>query len=87
MDPRWAQETIFVPRRPFWTILGRFGRDEAIVNILATAVISLFSSNALVLALFGPVAEKIAGNLPHDSAESARCLLSRVRFSIATPVG
>jgi hypothetical protein len=58
----WAQEPISVPRHPFWTVLSRFGGDEiiaAIINILATAVVALFSANALTLALAGPIVEKI----------------------------
>lgn len=59
---RLAHEPIAVPGHPFWIVFKRFGRDEAIaavVNILATVVASCFYSNIIVLALAGPIVEKI----------------------------
>lgn len=59
---RISQEPIAIPGNPFWIVLKRFGRDElvaAFVNVLGTALVACFSSNVLVLALAGPVIEKI----------------------------
>jgi len=57
-----SQRPIAVPGSPFWNVFKRFGRDEIIamaVNVLGTAIMSLFSASAVLLAAVGPVVEKI----------------------------
>jgi hypothetical protein len=57
-----SQKSIALPGNPFWHVLKRFGRDEGIamvVNIIGTAIMSVFSSNPALLSLVGPVVEKV----------------------------
>jgi hypothetical protein len=57
-----VEEPIRLPGSPFWNVFRRFGRDEMIalgINLVATIVASLFTSSTLLLALAGPVIEKI----------------------------
>jgi len=59
---RFAEKPIELPGSPFWKVFKRFGRDEAIamlVNVVGTAIVSLFSTSVLVLSIAGPVVEKI----------------------------
>ncbi len=61
--PKEVSETpIHVPENPFWDVFKRFGRDEAIamvINIIGTAIVGLFATVPIVLALTGPIVEKI----------------------------
>ncbi len=62
ISKKLADEPIELPGSPFWNVLKRFGRDEAIsmvVNVAATAIIALLTLNPLTLSLAGPVIEKI----------------------------
>jgi hypothetical protein len=55
-------EPIRLPGSPFWNVFKRFGRDEMvalIVSVIGTLVLSFFTSSALMLALAGPVIEKV----------------------------
>lgn len=55
-------EPIRLPRSPLVESLASFGRDEAlalVINTVATAVAAVFFSNPVVLALAGPVLEKL----------------------------
>lgn len=57
-----VEEPIRTPGSPFWTVFKRFGRDELIamfVNVIGTAIASIFNPSAVVLSLTGPVIEKI----------------------------
>ena len=57
-----ADAPIKVPGSPFWNVFKRFGRDESIamfINVIGTAIISIFFSAAWILSLAGPVIEKI----------------------------
>ncbi|MEI8223819.1 MAG: hypothetical protein WCG20_01710 [bacterium] len=56
------EEPIVLPRNPIWEIVRVFGRDEIIALIIGTvgtALVSLFVSNLIMLALAAPVIEKI----------------------------
>ncbi|MBR9705409.1 hypothetical protein GOV14_00065 [Candidatus Pacearchaeota archaeon] len=55
-------EPIRIPENPFWEVFKRFGRDELIamfVNVIATVIIGIFTAIPILLALAGPVIEKI----------------------------
>lgn len=57
-----ADHPIKVPENPFWTVFKRFGRDELIamfVNVIGTAIVSVFSASAVILSLAGPIIEKV----------------------------
>ena len=57
-----AEQPISIPRNPFWDVCRRFGRDEIIamlVNVIGTAIISIFVSVPIILSIAGPVIEKI----------------------------
>ncbi len=57
-----AEEPIKIPESPFWAVFKRFGRDEAlamVINIGGTALMTLISSNPLLLSIAGPIVEKI----------------------------
>jgi len=62
--------SIVLPENPFWEVFKRFGRDEVIalvINVLATALTAFLlkvfgtstETTVLILALAGPVIEKI----------------------------
>ena len=61
-------DPIRVPANPFWSVFRRFGRDEltgAVVALIATGALELYfhltglTASVLLLALAGPVVEKI----------------------------
>lgn len=57
-----SEEPIKLPGSPFWNVFKRFGRDEAIamlINVLGTALMALATANAFILAITGPIIEKL----------------------------
>jgi len=59
---------ICLPGSPFWNVFRRFGRDEMsalAVSIVATILVSFYTKSAILLALAGPVIEKIGFFFPH----------------------
>ena len=58
----YAEKPIKIPGHPFWNVFKRFGRDEfiaLITNLVGTFIVYTFWSNPLLLALAGPILEKI----------------------------
>jgi hypothetical protein len=56
------REPIRLPGSPFWNVFRSFGRDEMIalgLSLIGTLILSHFTHNLLLLALVGPVVEKI----------------------------
>lgn len=53
---------IVLPGSPYWNVFKRFGRDESIaliISVVFTSIISIFVSSAVLLAIAGPLVEKI----------------------------
>jgi hypothetical protein len=70
LEKKLAEEPIDLPGSPFWDVLKRFGRDEAIamaINVAGTAGVSSALKNSeiakktkdVILSLTGPILEKI----------------------------
>lgn len=58
----YAEKPIELPGSPFWNVFKRFGRDESVamfVNVIGTAIVSLFSASVVLLSVAGPIVEKI----------------------------
>lgn len=56
------EKPIHLPGSPFWNVFKRFGRDELIamfINVIGTAIMSIFNPSLIVLSITGPVIEKI----------------------------
>lgn len=68
LEKRLSEQPIVLPTNPFWEVIKVFGRDEIIalsVSALGTAVMAQFVSTPLVLALAGPIIEKIGFFIAH----------------------
>jgi hypothetical protein len=68
VEKRLLNEPIVLPANPLTEVLKVFGRDQVIallVNTLATAVAGSFVANATILALAGPIMEKIGFFIGH----------------------
>lgn len=68
IEEKVKQTPIQLPGNPFWEVLRVFGRDEMtalLVSTLSTFLVSLLSSNPIILSLTGPVIEKIGFFLPY----------------------
>lgn len=68
LEKKLLEEPIVLPANPIWEVMKVFGRDELIALILSTAgtaVIGSFVSNTAILAITGPVIEKVGLFLGH----------------------
>ena len=57
-----SEKPIKIPGNPFWNVFKRFGRDELIaliINAIGTIIAKALFSSTIVLAVAGPVIEKI----------------------------
>ena len=74
IPPDAAGRPIRLPGSAFWNVFKTFGRDEAIALCISTAstlAVSFFTDKVMVLALAGPIVEKI-GFYPWHVWEAAR---------------
>ena len=63
-----TEQPISLPGSPFWNIFKRFGRDEMIalvINVIATVLVGTIVRIPLVLALTGPIVEKVGFFIAH----------------------
>lgn len=59
---RSRDDLIRLPGSPFWNVFRRFGRDELIallVGAVGTVLVGFFTTSVLLLAITGPIVEKI----------------------------
>lgn len=62
LKERADREPIRLPGSPYWNVFKRFGRDEMValaISVVATLAFSVFTTSVLILAVAGPVLEKI----------------------------
>jgi hypothetical protein len=67
-SPAAPEEPLRLPGSPFWNVFKGFGRDEMIalcINVIGTVVAGFFVSSVFLLALVGPVIEKVGFYIAH----------------------